>query len=1004
MAEAPPLLAEPLAPLGESPLAFADHTVTPAPAEVVGISNDMIIKRRSILLIAAAWATSLPLVPATAQSAAAQSAAAQPAAAQKANGWGVALTDVTPDPAILYGILPNGMRYAIRRNALPKDGAALRLRFEFGSIGEAENERGLAHFIEHMAFNGSTNVPEGEMIKILERQGLKFGPDTNAATGFDTTTYMLDLPRAVGPTLDTAMMLMREVAGEVKFDPKAIDRERGVILGERRARDTFQLHQAEDQIGFQLPGTLYPTRFPIGTETVLKTVTAATMRDLYRRYYRPEYATLVFVGDADPAVIEQKIRATFGSWKGVGKAGTPLPRGTVDLKRPAQFDTFVNPASATVVTTVAYRPWDNPADTLANWRDGLIRSLAVAAFNRRIERLANAPGSVLLGGGMADGETRDAALGTSLAIAAKDGAWKDALLASEQELRRALDHGFTAAELDLQRADVIGRLKASVQQANARTSQSLASAILQIVGEPDFITTPAYGLAWYERVAPTVTPTEVDAAFRALWSQSAPLIHVSGKQPVATEALAAAYADSRKIAVAAPKAQAAVAFAYDNFGPAGRVVEDKRIADLGIRTIRFANNVRLNIKRTDFEAGRVGYTMRMAGGGLALPRDRPGLGMLISALSPIAATAKHSFDDIRTISAGRVLTPGISVSGDAIVAGGSTTVGDLALQMKLTAAYLTDPGYRAEAGSQWLNLIPVLDKQFQSDPSSVAGARLPSVLASGDTRFGIAPTDELLKRNLGEARTALTPLIASAPIEIGIVGDIDEAAAIAAVSSSFGALPTRAATAPNYAESRKAAFRTDRSPILLTHAGGVDQAMVGAAWPTTDDRDFRTAIGMGLLKDVANLLLTDKIREELGASYGVSVGSTMSDIYPGFGYVMVSSIVAPDKADEVDAAIAAVAKTLRTTPVNADLLARARSPMIEAATKSLRQNAYWLGYVDEAQSKADRLNRARTRDAIIRSITAADLQKLANLYLRDDRLQRVRIVSDKIAAKATAAK
>ena len=953
----------------------------------VGISNVMTTSRRSIFLLAAACAAFLSSSVAT---------------AKKTNGWGVALTDVTPDPAIRYGMLPNGMRYAIMRNALPKGAGALRLRFEFGSIGEAENERGLAHFIEHMAFNGSTNVPEGEMVRILERQGLKFGPDTNAATGFDTTTYMLDLPRAAGPTLDTAMMLMREVAGEVKFDPQAIDRERGVILGEHRARDTFQLHQAEDQVGFQLPGTPYPTRDPIGTEAVLKTATAATMRDLYHRYYRPENATLVFVGDADPAVIEQKIRATFGSWKGVGKAGTPLPRGTVDLKRPAQFDTFVNPASATVVTTVAYRPWDNPANTLANWRDGLIRLLAVGAFNRRIERLANAPGSVLLGGGMADGETKDAALGTSLSIAAKDGAWKDALLASEQELRRALEHGFTAAELDLQRTDTIGRLKASVQQANARTSQSLASAILEIVGEPDFITTPAYGLAFTERVAPSVTPAEVNAEFRALWSQSAPLIHVSGKQPIELVALAAAYGESRKLAVAAPKAQAAIAFGYDNFGPAGTIVEDKRIADLGIRTIRFANNVRLNIKRTDFEAGRVSYTMRMAGGALAFPRDRPGLAMMTSVLSAIAATGKHSLDDIRTIGAGRLLTPGVVVGGDAFTTSGTTIVGDLALQMKLTAAYLTDPGYRSEAGNQWLNIVPVLDKQFQADPSSVAGTRLPAVLTGNDDRFGVPATFDLLKRNLGEARAVMAPLIASAPIEIGIVGDIDEATAIAAVASSFGALPARAATAPSYTEARKAAFRSDRSPILLTHAGGADQAMVGAAWPTTDDRDFRTVIGMDLLKDVANLLLTDKIREELGASYGVSVGSTMSNTYPGFGFVMVSSIVAPDKADEVDAAISAVAKTLRSTPISADLLARARAPMIEGATKSLRQNAYWLGYVDEAQSKGDRLDRARTRDAIIRSITAADLQKLANQYLRDDRLQRVRIVSDKLAAKAPA--
>ena len=153
-------------------------------------------------------------------------AGAVPAGAQPArtNGWGVTLTDVTPDPSIRYGILPNGLKYAIMRNAVPKGAGVVRLQFEFGSIGESEEERGLAHFIEHMAFNGSTNVPEGDMVKILERQGLKFGPDTNAVTGFDQTTYMLDLPGTDDKRVDTAMMLMREVASEVKFDSAAVDR------------------------------------------------------------------------------------------------------------------------------------------------------------------------------------------------------------------------------------------------------------------------------------------------------------------------------------------------------------------------------------------------------------------------------------------------------------------------------------------------------------------------------------------------------------------------------------------------------------------------------------------------------------------------------------------------------------------------------------------------------------------------------------------------------------
>jgi zinc protease len=172
---------------------------------------------------------------------------------------------------------------------------------------------------------------------------------------------------------------------------------------------------------------------------------------------------------------------------------------------------------------------------------------------------------------------------------------------------------------------------------------------------------------------------------------------------------------------------------------------------------------------------------------------------------------------------------------------------------------------------------------------------------------------------------------------------------------------------------------------------------VGVAWPTDDDRDFRKEVGLAMLGEVMDLMLTESVREELGDSYGVSVGSDMSDVYDGFGFMLVNSVVAPDKADEVDAAIAKAARSLREQPVSDDLLARARTPMLESAAKETRQNGYWLRYVDEAQSRADRLERTRVRDRLIRSITAKELQSLAREYLSDAKAQRIRVISDKPA-------
>ncbi|HET8749227.1 MAG TPA: insulinase family protein [Sphingomicrobium sp.] len=927
--------------------------------------------------------------------------ATAPAVQRQVNGWGVPLTDVTPDPSIRYGTLPNGMKYAIKQNATPKGTASVRMQIAFGSIGEADNERGLAHFIEHMAFNGTTHVPEGEMVKILERQGLAFGPDTNAQTGFDTTTYMLDLPKADAEHIDTAMFLFREVASEIKFDPAAVDRERGVILGEERARDNFQLHQIVDMLGFQIPDTPYPKRLPIGVDQVLKTASADTIRNLYHRYYRPENATLVFVGDADPAVVEAKIKKAFGDWKGEGSAGAPLPRGKVDLARPESFDTFIDPAVATTINYTVARPWKDPADTLAERRHGIIKGLAAAMFNRRLQKLVNTPGSTLLGGAMGTDEEQDAALMTTVTLAAKDGAWKDALTTTEQEIRRVMEHGFTAAELKTQIADTTGALKAAAEQEDTRRNQGLAAMILSVIDTHDFVTTPKFNAAEFESVAKTVTVAQVDAAFRELWTGSAPLVHLSTKEDISTQQLASAFKASRNVAVAALKETAAKDFAYQSFGTPGTVVADNRIADLDVRTVRFANNVRLNIKKTDFEKGKVRFLVRLGDGILDLPKDEPGLASMLTLTSTNGGLKKHSIEDLKELLAGKVVTLGTNVQSDAFVASGATTPQDLALQMKVSAAYLTDPGFRPEAAGQWANIIPVIEKQVQAQPEAVASVKLPILLASGDQRFGLPDAAVLSKRSFAEAKAALAPVISSAPIEITIVGDVDEDSAIKAVAASFGALPKRKLASTIDPSARTAAFRAERTPIVLEHDGPADKALIESVWPTTDDSDYREVVGVSLLKDVLDLMLTESVREKLGDSYGVSVASTMSDTFTGFGYFSVASVVAPDKVDEVQKAIAEAAEQLRDKPVSADLLARARNPVLEKIDRMKHENSWWLAVLSQAQSEPDRLDRVRQWKTMVENTTAADIQKLAQKYLEPSKVQHVRIVSSKLATTAS---
>lgn len=916
-------------------------------------------------------------------------------------GWNVEATDVVPDASVIYGQLDNGMKYAIRQNDKPEGTAAIRMHVDFGSLAEADNERGLAHFIEHMAFNGTTNIPEGEMVKLLERKGLAFGADTNAYTGFDETVYMLDLPQTSDDLIDTGLMLMRETAGEILFDPAAVDRERGVIVGERRARDSFQLRQIMDQLRFTAPNTPYADRFPIGTDEVLTTAPAERLEALYNRYYRPENTTLIMVGDFDPAAIEAKIRAVFSDWQAEGPAGAPAPLGSVDMNRPAAFDTFIDPAAPSQVLIEIMRPYDDPADTVAERRAASLRSAATGLFDQRLSRLTSAADSNVLNAGISLSEYEDAADTTTLRATTRDGAWQEGLELLETEARRAAKFGFTQRELDRYLANRETAYRTAVEQADARTNAQIANDIVAIAAEDDFLTDPAWRYEFFQTYRGDLTLDAVNAQFRDLLDGSAPVVHVAGKQiDGGEEAIQRAYLASLAEDVVPLDAADEVMFAYDDFGTPGTVVSDERIEDLDIRTVRFDNNVRLNIKKTDFEPGRVRFNVAMSGGQFILPEQNSGYALMLSTVGSNAATARNSEEDLKEVLAGRNITTGFQPAVDAFVVGGATTPEDLELQMKVSAAYLTDAGFRPEAQSRYASLVDVISEQLNATPQNVAATQVPTIIANDDPRFGIPGREALSALSLEDLRSLYLANAADAPIEIGIVGDIDEDAAIAAVAQSFGALPERMVQQPDFSAQRAARFREDLTPVVLTHGGQADQAMVNNYWPLPDDSDYRLETGISMLGSVMRLMLTEELRENLGATYGASVGASMSEDFTDFGYLAAGAVVDPAQMDVVEAAILEVARQLREAPVDADLLTRARNPALEQQQQSLTDNGYWAAYVSSAQGEAERLDRIRQRRANLEAVTPAELQTLAQRYLDPAQRLSVRIIAEEVAAAA----
>lgn len=915
-----------------------------------------------------------------------------------AKAWNFAASDIPVDPNIIFGVLPNGMKYALLKNSTPKDSVVLRLRFDVGSFAEAEDQRGLAHFLEHMVFNGSTNVPEGEMVKLLERKGLAFGADTNASTGFDSTTYKLDLPNASDDLIDTGLMLMRETASEVTLDPQAIDRERGIILSERRARDTYQLRSLVAQLAFQMQGMTVADRLPIGTEEVIRTAPADRLRDLYDRYYRPERATLVMVGDFDPAAVEAKIRARFSDWTGRGPAGADPAIGTPDYGRPAAAASFIDPAIQDSVAIAAFRPWRDEPDTRAKRARDLAEDIGEAIVGRRLAKIALDEDSPILAGYLNDAAGWRVFDQIMAGAVAREGAWAEALALVEQEWRRAIEHGFTQAEVDEQIANRRTALKNAVAGVTTRRSATLADTLVSAAKGDFVVVRPETSQALFEAAAPSLSAEAVGAAFRRhMEGLGAPLAWVTAKTPIAggDAAILTALDASRQVPVVAPAAATSAAFAYQDFGAPGRIVSDDRIADLDIRRIRFANGVMLNIKRIDFQKDRVYLGLRVDGGNLLATRDDPTKVALAGSLS-LGGLEAHGLDELRTILAGRTVSASFGSGADAFGGSALTSPEDFALQARLMAAFVMHPGYRSDGLALIRRYLPQQYAANDATPAAVLGRDAAGILANDDPRAATPPLEALMARDWDQLRAAITDSLRHGAIEIGVVGDIDEQAAIEAVAASFGALPERRAAFDPRVEARERAYAADRSERVLIHKGPAEQAEIRVYWPARDDSDLAEAMRLNLLGRVMKLMLTEELRERLGESYSPGAGASLSDDYPGYGHIYASSNVDYKDIATTRAAIFAIAKELRDKPVDADLLDRARRPLIETMVKARRENSYWLPYVMEATSAAARLDRSRNGIAEVEAATPADLQALARRYLTDDKALVLKAISDKV--------
>lgn len=917
--------------------------------------------------------------------------------------WALEDSEFEPESGWHFGRLDNGMRYIIRRNSRPENTALVRMEISAGSLDERPEERGYAHYVEHMAFNGSTNVPEGEMIRLLERLGLAFGADTNASTSFDRTQYRLDLPRADEELLDTALMLMRETVSELTFTEEAVQREKGVILAERRVRNNYAFKNTVDSLEFAYPGSLIAERLPIGTAETIASADAASLRAFWEREYLPADTVVVVVGDFDPALVEARIVARFADWRPAPTAAPEQPDGgPIDPAYAGATAIYLDPALTETITLSRHGAYIDRPDSLAERRASLLRQIANGAFSRRLQRLQRSEDPPFRGVSFSTSDLFEAGRTTTLSVASEEGRWRQALEVAVDEYRRALAHGFSEGEIAEQIANIRTGLENAAANADTRSNAALVGQALAVARGNFVPTAPADALARFEAFAPEVTPAKVLEALRAdSIALDQPLVRFSGKTAPegGEEGLRAAVEAAFARPIAPPQDMASAEFAYTDFGPTGEVVEDNRTAELDIRTIRFANGVMLNLKPTDLADDQVVVRLNIDGGQMLASRADP-LAVELAALYTAGGLGRHSRDELQSILAGRSVGASFGAGDETFSGGATTTRRDLELQLQLMAAYLTDPGYRAEGLGPWQRSLADFFARLGRTPESALSEGLGPLLSDQDPRFTRQPIEAYRALDYDRLSAAIGDRLTNGAIEIALVGDFNEEEAIRMVAQSFGALPPREPDFRTYeGENRERSFTDRRRSYTLTHGGEPDQAVLRMIWPTVADDDWALTSRLTLLSRVMRLVLTEKLREELGQTYSPAVDSSPSSIYHDYGTFSLGAAV--DVA-QLDAAEQAVEETLRAMIADGpspDLVERARQPILEGLDNRLKTNGGWMGLAARAQSKPEDIHRFLGAKERQLEITPADLQALAALYLDPAKAVRVRVVPEDSAAQ-----
>ncbi|MFW2364996.1 MAG: M16 family metallopeptidase [Desulforhopalus sp.] len=905
------------------------------------------------------------------------------------NKWPSERSDLKPDPSLKRGKLDNGLRYIIKENREPENRVAVYLNIQAGSLHEEDNQRGLAHFLEHLMFNGSINFPPGSLIDFFQSIGMNFGGDTNAHTSYDETVYHIILPGGGEDDLDAGLLVMSDYARGALLLEEEIDRERGVIIAERRARDSagYRVHVAESSFAFR--GTKYPLRRPIGDKQVIKKADQGLLRSFYDSWYRPENMSVVVVGDADPEIVAGFIKKHFEKLVASGPKPECPDFGLLIHQEVEPFYIHEPELGKVDVSLETFWNKNTENDSIQLQKKELLQYIGNKVMGYRLEQLLegdNLPFSVAR---YHAGDIINRIGYGSIAAQTDHHGWRDSLRLIEQTLRQALQYGFKSHEVVRAKEEILADLEARVISEPSQDSRRIARRIIHHLNNNRVYLSPVQEQKLYEPIVSQIGASDVNRAFRQVWNRNSRLISVTGDAEIEGDSSAEiekAYYGSLSKKVVPVADTASNTFPYleppkDESKP-HEIVRD----DNGIKRLVFQNGLVVNLKQTDYSKGRFLLSANFGRGkqvGLS-----PGIAMIAENVINGSGSGRLSKSVLDAIFAGTSIDISFHARDSVFSWTGSGLVKDFELFTQLLYTLLMDPGVRRNVFSRVMNRYELMYQKMDREIEGADALQIQPFLASYNEHFGLPAWEELETIRYDDLNKWVQSFVKAENLEISVVGDINP--------DEVGALLTKYFGGVNVAgledSPRKPVHFPSGQSLDVKVSTTIDKALITVAWPTADFWDIRRTRRLQLLASVFRDRLRKSIRENLGVSYSPNVSSFGSKAYRDYGYIKTQMVVQPGREDEVINEILKISEKIRVQGVSVDEMIRAREPMITALTGTVKTNRYWLHSVMSLSSKFPaQLEWPKNLLSDYKSVSVEEMNWLAATYLDNSKAAIVRV-------------